>query len=112
MRDMVTPQDAFAYVSLYYNGHFLEHIDVSVRDRFFECVGASKFSGLEESLRNGSYIKAYRYLSKILTANNDSKDVKLILKDLCSKHKSEPGQMLNDNQKALIIRHLRKELLT
>ena len=35
-------------------------------------------------------------------------DITLILEDLCSKHNLKPGQILNENQTALIIEHLKK----
>jgi hypothetical protein len=88
----------------------LENFDVDVRDRFVESVGESKFSELKPMLIDGSYIEMHQWLSSILTANNDGEDIKLKLKNLSSRYKSESDELFNEKQKDLIIRHLEKEV--
>ena len=60
---------------------------------------------------NGSYIKIYEWMSDILAYNNNGKDIKSELKSLGTKYKSEVDELISDDQRSLILRCLKEELL-
>ena len=81
---------------------------LDLRDQFIESVGESKLAELKLELVDRSYIQMYGCLSSRLAPNNGGEDIKLELESLCSKYKSEPGELSGDKQKDLIIYHLKK----
>ena len=59
-----------------------------LRDRFIEAVGKSKLSELKPELLDGSYVRAYKCCSEILTENNGGQDIRSIIESICSVHKA------------------------